>query len=194
MTLGSMGEHPGAILLPYDGVWPRIAADAFIAPGAAIVGDVEIGTGASIWFNVSMRGDVAPIRIGAGSNVQDNAVLHCDDDLPCTIGRNVTIGHGAIIHGATIEDGATIGMGAIVLSGARVGAAAVVAAGAVVPEGVAVPAGTLVMGVPARERGSLGPALLERLGRIPERYAARGKAYAATIRTVELGPRGTHER
>ncbi|MDQ3044862.1 MAG: gamma carbonic anhydrase family protein [Chloroflexota bacterium] len=191
MTPHSADEHPGAILLPYENVWPRIAADVFVAPGAAVVGNVEIAAGASIWFNVSIRGDVAPIRIGAGSSVQDNVVLHCDDGLPCVIGRHVTIGHSAIVHGATIEDGATIGMGAIVLSGARVCADAVVAAGAVVPEGTSVPAGTLVMGVPARERGPLAPELLERLAKIPERYATRGQAYAATIRELEAAREST---
>jgi len=145
----------GAIVLPFAGVWPRIAVDAFLAPGAVVVGDVEIGPGASVWFNATVRGDVAPIRIGRGSNVQDNAVLHVDAGQPCLVGQDVTIGHGAIVHGCTVGDGVTVGMGAVVLSRATVGEQAIVAAGAVVAEDGVVEPGMLVMGVPARPKRAL---------------------------------------
>jgi carbonic anhydrase/acetyltransferase-like protein (isoleucine patch superfamily) len=143
------------LVLPFNDVRPRIAAGVFIAPGAVIVGDVEIGAGSSIWFNAVIRGDVAPIRIGTGSNVQDGAVLHVDTGSPCIIGDDVTIGHTAIVHATTVGNGVTIGMGAVVLSRSSIGDEAIVAAGALVPEDAVVESGALVMGVPARERRQL---------------------------------------
>jgi carbonic anhydrase/acetyltransferase-like protein (isoleucine patch superfamily) len=135
-----------------NGISPRIAPDVFIAPGAVVVGDVEIGPGSSVWFNAVIRGDVAPIRIGARSNVQDGAVLHVDPNAPCIVGDDVTIGHRAVVHGTTVGNGVTIGMGSIVLSRSKVGDRAIVAAGAVVAEDAEVAPGALVMGVPAREK------------------------------------------
>lgn len=145
------------IVLPFNGIYPRIAAGVYVAPGAVIVGDVEIGEESSVWFNAVLRGDVAPIRIGRRSNVQDNATLHLDRGTPCTVGDDVTIGHGAIVHGTTIGDGVTIGMGAVVLSRSAIGAETIVAASALVPEDAHVGEGVLVMGVPARERRTLSP-------------------------------------
>jgi carbonic anhydrase/acetyltransferase-like protein (isoleucine patch superfamily) len=143
------------LILPFAGIYPRIASGVYLAPGSVIIGDVEIGEGSSIWFNAVIRGDVAPIRIGDRSNVQDGAVLHLDSGTPCIVGNEVTIGHGAIVHGTTVGDGVTIGMGAVVLSRSRIGTEAIVAASALVPEDAEVAAGALVMGVPARERRSL---------------------------------------
>src|SRR5215217_7406142 len=115
----SMAELARPNILAVNGISPKIAPDVFIAPGAVVAGDVEIGPESSVWFNAVIRGDVAPIRIGARSNVQDGAVLHVDPGTPCIVGDDVTIGHGAIVHGTTIGDGTTIGMGAIVLSRSR---------------------------------------------------------------------------
>jgi carbonic anhydrase/acetyltransferase-like protein (isoleucine patch superfamily) len=143
------------LILPFNGVLPRIAAGVFIAPGAVVIGDVEIGEGSSVWFNAVIRADVAPIRIGMGSNVQDGAVLHVDTGRPCNVGDEVTIGHTAIVHATTIGSGVTIGMGAVVLSRSSVGDEAIVAAGALVPEEAILASGALVMGVPARERRQL---------------------------------------
>lgn len=123
---------------------------AFIAPTATVLGHVEVGSEASIWFGAVLRGDADHIVVGAGSNVQDNAVVHADPGFPTHIGANVTIGHAAVIHGCTIGDGALIGMHATVLNGARVGAEAVVGAGAVVAPGADIPAGSLAVGVPAK--------------------------------------------
>lgn len=178
---GGEAGHLRPVILPYEGIWPRIATSAFVAPGAVVVGDVEIGPEATIWFHVTIRGDVEPIRIGAGSNVQDGSVLHTDPGLPCLIGEGVTIGHGAIVHGAVVENDVTIGMGAIVLSGARIGKGAVIAAGALVPEGREVAAGSVMMGVPAKERGPLDPERKAGLDLIPAKYVARGAQYRATI-------------
>jgi carbonic anhydrase/acetyltransferase-like protein (isoleucine patch superfamily) len=140
------------LLLPFNDVFPRVAAGVYLAPGAMVIGDVEIGEGSSIWFNAVIRGDVAPIRIGRGSNVQDNAVLHVDRGTPCIVGDDVTIGHSAVVHGTNVGDGVTVGMGAVILSRSTIGVEAIIAAQALVPEDAVVPAGALMMGVPARER------------------------------------------
>jgi carbonic anhydrase/acetyltransferase-like protein (isoleucine patch superfamily) len=132
-------------------VWPRIAASAWLAPGAAVVGDVEIGPDSSVWYGATLRGDVNAIRVGARSNLQDQCVVHVTRDrFGCDIGDEVTVGHRAVVHGCTIGDGALVGIGAIVLDGARVGEGSLVAAGALVAPGFAVPDGALVVGVPAR--------------------------------------------
>lgn len=145
----------GPVILPFGGIYPRIASGVYLAPGAVIVGDVEIGEQSSVWFNAVLRGDVAPIRIGTRSNVQDNAVFHLDRGTPCILGDEVTVGHGAIVHGTNVGNGVTIGMGAVVLSRSRIGEETIIAASALVPEDAVVPAGVLMMGVPARERRAL---------------------------------------
>lgn len=139
-----------ATIIELDGVKPQIADDAYIAPTAVLIGDVEVAAGASIWFGAVLRGDNSAIRIGAGSNVQDNCVIHCAKDLPTIVGANVTVGHMAMLEGCEIGDGSLIGMGAIVLQRAVVGSGSLVAAGAVVGEGVEIPPGVLAAGVPAR--------------------------------------------
>lgn len=137
-------------ILPYRGVWPTIAPDAFIAPTAVVAGDVVIASGASVWFGAVVRGDAAPIRIGARTNIQDNCVLHTDEGSPCVVGADCSLGHGAIVHGATLGDGVLIGMHATVLNGASIGDGSIVAAGALVAEGKQIEAARLVMGVPGR--------------------------------------------
>ena len=139
-----------ATIIELDGKAPQIAADAYVAPTAVLIGDVTVAAGASIWFGAVLRGDNSAIVIGEGSNVQDNCVIHCAEDLPTIVGANVTIGHMAMLEGCEIEDGTLIGMGAIVLQRARVGSGSLVAAGAVVGEGVEIPPGVLAAGVPAR--------------------------------------------
>lgn len=134
----------------HHGVSPEIHPSAFVAEGAVVIGAVEVGQDASIWFNAVLRGDINRITIGKRSNIQDAAVVHVTHENPVTIEHDVTIGHGAIIHGCTIESCSLIGMGAIILDNARVGRNAIVAAGAVVRENAVVPEGTLVAGVPAR--------------------------------------------
>jgi carbonic anhydrase/acetyltransferase-like protein (isoleucine patch superfamily) len=138
-----------ATVIELDGLAPRIAADAYIAPTAVLIGDVVVEAAASIWFGAVLRGDNSQIRVGAGSCVQDNCVIHCAKDLPTIIGSNVTVGHMAMLEGCEIGDGALIGMGAIVLQRARVGVRSLIAAGAVVGEGVEIPAGVLAAGIPA---------------------------------------------
>lgn len=122
----------------------------YVADSARVLGEVTIGADVSIWYGVSIRGDVAKITIDRGTNVQDNAVLHCDSDIPNTIGSDVTIGHGAVVHGQTVGDGSLIGMGATVLGHTRIGKGCLIAAGAVVPPGLVVPDGMVVVGVPGK--------------------------------------------
>ena len=170
-----------ALIIPFGGKTPEVAGDAFVAPTAVLIGDVQIESGASIWFGVVLRGDVAPIRIGRKTNVQDNTVIHVDADAPTTLGEHVTIGHGAIVHGCVVEDGAQVGMGAIVLSLAHIGSGSMIAAGAVVPEGMEVPAESVVMGVPGRVRRDVSreeaAALIER----DEAYSERGNIYRSRL-------------
>jgi len=139
-----------ATIIELEGRTPQIAADAYVAPTAVLIGDVTVNAGASVWFGAVLRGDNSAIVIGEGSNVQDNCVIHCAADLPTVVGQNVTIGHMAMLEGCEIEDGVLIGMGAIVLQRARVGSGSLIAAGAVVGEGVKIPPGVLAAGVPAR--------------------------------------------
>ena len=122
----------------------------FIAPGAIVLGDVTLGDKVGIWYHATVRGDRAPIIIGQGSNVQDNAVVHVDDDCGVVIGENVTIGHGAIIHGCEIGDNTLIGMGAIVMNGAKIGQNCIVGAGALVTQNTIVPDNSLILGNPAK--------------------------------------------
>jgi carbonic anhydrase/acetyltransferase-like protein (isoleucine patch superfamily) len=144
------------IVRSYDGKEPRLGSRVFVAENAAIIGDVVLGDDCSVWYSATLRGDVNAIRIGAGTNIQDNCTLHVTHhDWPTTIGARVTIGHGAIVHGCTVHDGALIGMGSRVLDGAIIGESALVGAGALVPEGMQVPPRTLVVGVPARVKRDL---------------------------------------
>lgn len=172
------------IVLALGETAPVIAADVYLAPNCVVVGNVTIGAGSSVWFNATLRGDVAPIRIGQRSNVQDGAVLHVDEGTPCVVGDDVTIGHGAIVHAATVGNGVTIGMGAIVLSRSRIGARAIVAAGAVVLEGTEVPPGALVAGVPAREKRQLDEA--QRAGSMENaaRYVQNAARYQSECQSV----------
>jgi len=137
--------------LRFGKVEPTIDRQAWVAPGAHVIGDVHVGPRSSIWFGTVVRGDLHAIRIGAGSNVQDLCVVHVTRDRFSTlIGDEVTVGHHATVHGCRVGDGALIGIGAILLDGAEVGDEALVGAGSLVPPGMRVPSGALVMGAPAR--------------------------------------------
>jgi carbonic anhydrase/acetyltransferase-like protein (isoleucine patch superfamily) len=129
---------------------PRLGEGAWVAPSADVVGDVRLGAHTSVWYHCVLRGDIAPITVGDGTNIQDLTVVHVDVDRPCRIGAGVGVGHRAILHGCDVEDGCLVGMGAMILSHAVIGAGSVVAAGALVTEGTRVPPGSLVVGVPGR--------------------------------------------
>jgi carbonic anhydrase/acetyltransferase-like protein (isoleucine patch superfamily) len=134
---------------PFEGKEPQVAADAFVAPTATLIGDVVLEAESSVWFGAVLRGDFDRIVVGPGSCVQDNVVVHAAEGLPTIVGTGVTVGHAAMLEGCVVEDGALIAMGAIVLQGARVGAGALVAAGSVVREGFEIPPRMLAAGVPA---------------------------------------------
>jgi carbonic anhydrase/acetyltransferase-like protein (isoleucine patch superfamily) len=146
-----------------DGFAPKIDPTAWIAPDANVIGRIVIGAGASIWFGATLRGDNEEITVGAGSNVQENCVLHTDLGYPLVIGANCTIGHKAMLHGCTIGEGTLIGMGATILNGARVGKGCLIGACTLVTEGKDIPDGSLVMGAPARVVRSLDEAARARL-------------------------------
>jgi carbonic anhydrase/acetyltransferase-like protein (isoleucine patch superfamily) len=142
---------------------PEIDPTAFVAPGARIVGDVVVGARASIWFNAVLRGDSSHVRVGAGTNIQDGAVLHTDADAPCIVEEDCTVGHLAIVHGCRIGRGSLVGMGAIVLSGAEIGEESLVGAGALVAEGRTIAPRSLLLGHPARLIRTLTEEEVERL-------------------------------
>ncbi len=167
-----------ALILPYGEKRPRIAPDAYIAPNATLIGDVTVEAGASVWFGAVLRGDDEAIVVGAGSNVQDNAVVHADEGFPTVIGAGVTVGHGAIVHGARIGDGALIGMGATLLNGAAIGAESIVGANALVGEGKAFGPRALVLGVPARAVRDLDEGAVAGLRASARHYVERAKRYA----------------
>lgn len=162
----------------YQNHTPKIHPSVFIAPGAHIIGDVEIGEGCSVWFNTVIRGDVNTIRIGSGTNIQDGCILHVTNKThPLVIGIDVTIGHGAVVHGATLADCCLIGMGARVLDGSLVGSRSLIAAGAVVLEGFEVPPGVLAAGVPAKVRRPLSQEEQDRIAQSSRNYREYTKNY-----------------
>ena len=166
-------------LLSHGGRAPRVHPDAWVAPGATLVGDVELGPGSSVWFGSVVRGDIHSIRIGARTNLQDHCVVHVTRErFPVVVGDEVTVGHRATVHGCTVHDGALVGIGAIVLDGAVIGEEALVAAGALVPPGCVVPPRTLVVGTPARPRRALSPAEVAEQRARALAYVEDARAYA----------------
>ncbi|MEN9851375.1 MAG: hypothetical protein RL128_1538 [Pseudomonadota bacterium] len=161
-----------------DGIRPQIDPTAWVAPTAVLIGNVIVEAGANIWFGAVLRGDNEAITVGAGSNVQENAVLHTDMGFPLTIGANCTIGHKAMLHGCTIEAGSLIGMGATLLNGAKIGAASLVGACALVTEGKEIAPGSLVMGAPAKVVRELDAAAQARLLKSAEGYRANAARFA----------------
>jgi carbonic anhydrase/acetyltransferase-like protein (isoleucine patch superfamily) len=161
---------------------PQLAPSVFIAPSAFVVGDVTIGEEASIWPACSLRGDIAPIRIGAHSNIQDGSVVHVADGLPAIVGEWVTVGHKAIVHACQIEDEVLVGMGAIILDGAKIGPRCIIGANATVTMGTEIPAGSLVIGSPATVRKALSHEEQSGIRRWAERYVTLSRVYLANVR------------
>ncbi|MFP4030677.1 MAG: gamma carbonic anhydrase family protein [Desulfococcaceae bacterium] len=149
------------MIYEYKGKRPEIGKNVFIAPGAVLIGDVQVGDNASVWYNTVVRADSAPIRIGRNSNVQDNCTLHVDEGKPCIIGENVTIGHNAVVHGCIVEDHCLIGIHSTTLSGAVIRRGSIVGSNAVVAENKEIGPFHLVVGVPARLKKEFDEGIIE---------------------------------
>lgn len=173
-------------LYALDGLAPRLPEDGdfWIAPDANVIGNVVVESGASVWFGCTIRGDNEEIRIGAGSNVQENSVMHTDPGCPLTIGQNCTIGHKAMLHGCTIGDNSLIGMGATVLNGAKIGKNCLIGAGALITEGKEIPDGSLVMGAPGKVVRQLDEAAISGLTRSAQHYQDNMRRFRAGLKPV----------
>lgn len=164
---------------------PEIAENVFVAPDAVILGDVHIEEDASIWFHTVIRAEDAAVRIGRGSNIQDNAVVHVDKGHPVTIGNQVTVGHGAIVHGCQIGDNTLIGMGAILLNGSIIGKNCIIGAGALVTQNTIVPDNSMVIGSPASVKRQVLDREVESNRTNAEIYIKEGKDYADFFRAKQ---------
>ncbi len=171
-------------ILPFNGIWPTIADDVFIAPGAVIIGNVTIHEGASIWYNTVIRGDTGPIVIGRRTNIQDNCTLHLDADAPLTIGEECTIGHNAVVHGATLGNRVLVGMNAVVLNHALIGNESMIGACTLVSERKHFPDGVLLLGVPAKVIRALSEAERLHLATSANGYYERARAHRAAIEST----------
>jgi carbonic anhydrase/acetyltransferase-like protein (isoleucine patch superfamily) len=167
-----------------DGRVPQLGTGAWVADSAQLIGGVELGENASVWFGAVLRGDNETLRIGRNSNVQDLSVLHSDMGKPLTIGDNVTIGHQVMLHGCTIGHNSLIGMQAVVLNGAKIGRNCLVGAGSVVTEGKEFPDNSLIVGSPAKVVRTLDDAAAANLARSAESYVANARRYAAGLKKI----------
>lgn len=182
-----------ALVLAYDGVSPTIHPDAWLAPNASVIGNAAINSRASVFYGAVVRADMDRIVLGAGSNLQDNVVLHTDYGFPTFIGTGVSVGHGAVVHGCTVEDDCLIGMHATVLNGARVGAGSLVAAGTVVLEGTVIPPRSLVAGVPGKVRRRLTDAEYDRVVANAQIYLDLAAHHRQTIESLGSESLGSGE-
>jgi carbonic anhydrase/acetyltransferase-like protein (isoleucine patch superfamily) len=173
MTLYALGD-----------LTPQLSAEAWVAPSADLIGDVRLGSRASVWFGAVIRADNTPIVLGDYSNIQDGSVCHSDAGAPLTIGERVTVGHQAILHGCTIADDCLIGMGARILNHAVIESECIVGAGALITEGKTIPQGSLIVGSPARVVRQLTEAERQLLRASAAHYAEKAAHYAAELRTV----------
>jgi carbonic anhydrase/acetyltransferase-like protein (isoleucine patch superfamily) len=167
-----------------DGVAPQLGTGTWIAESADVMGKVELGDHASVWFGAVVRGDTAHIKIGKNSNVQDGSVLHADEGIPLEIGEDVTIGHQVMLHGCTIGDGSLIGIQSVVLNRAKIGKGCIVGAGSLVTEGKEFPDYSMIMGSPAKVVRQLDTATVEKLRTSAQHYVANGVRFAKGLRKV----------
>ncbi len=173
MTVYALGEHT-----------PQIHDDTWAAPDANLIGKVVMEQGASVWFGCTLRADHEEIRVGEGSNVQENCVMHVDPGFPLTIGKNCTIGHKVMLHGCTIGENSLIGMGAIVLNGAKIGKNCLIGAGALITEGKEIPDNSLVMGSPGKVVRQLDDAAAQRLTLSALHYQSNMRKFRDTMKAV----------
>jgi carbonic anhydrase/acetyltransferase-like protein (isoleucine patch superfamily) len=175
------------MIIPYHGRAPKIAPDAFVAPTAVLIGDVEIGEGASIWYGAVLRGDDGRIVIGRGSNVQDNATLHAPKNGVTLIKDHVTIGHGAVLEGCNVESGAVIGTNAVVLHNVTIGEQAMLAAGSVATEGMTIPPRALAAGVPAKVKKELDGSAAHWVSMAAAHYRELASRHREAVSALEPG-------
>lgn len=171
-------------LYALDGVAPDVASDAWVAPEGILIGRVVLEAKASVWFGAILRGDNEEIRVGAGSNLQENVVCHTDVGYPLVIGAGCTIGHKVMLHGCTIGDNTLVGMGATILNGARIGRNCLIGAGALVTEGKEIPDGSLVMGMPAKVVRQLDDQAIQRLRASALQYQRNAARYRDGLRPL----------
>ena len=167
-----------------DGKSPKLGQGAWVADSAEVIGQVELGENASVWFGTIIRGDSEVIRIGANSNVQDLSVLHADPGVPLTIGANVSIGHQVMLHGCTVGDGTLIGIQAVVLNNAKIGKNCIVGAGSVVTENKEFPDNSLIIGSPAKVVRTLDDAAAAKLAHIAEHYVGNSRTFAKSLKKI----------
>ena len=159
--------------------------DAYVAPTAVLIGDVEVGKGASVWFGAVLRADEAAIVVGEGANVQDNVVIHCAENLPTVLEKNASVGHSAQLEGCVVEEGAVVGMGATMLQRSRLGAGSMLAAGAVLPEGTHVAPGHMAAGVPATVKKALDGSSNSWVSTTARHYQDRATRYRAELKPIQ---------
>lgn len=163
---------------------PQIDPTAWIAPNATVIGDVRLAANVSIWWNAVLRGDNDPITIGEGTNIQDGSVLHTDEGIPLTLGRDITVGHKVMLHGCTVGDGSLIGMGSILLNGAVIGKNCLIGAGTLIPEGKVIPDRSLVVGSPGRVVRELSEEHAARIAHSAQHYIQNAQRYRQLLEEV----------
>ena len=167
-----------------DGTVPRIAASAWVADSAQVMGNVELADDCSVWFGTVIRGDTEEIRVGRGTNIQDGSVLHADRDKPLHIGEDVTVGHQVMLHGCTVGEGSLIGIGAVVLNGAKIGKGCIVGAGSLVTEGKEFPDGSMILGSPAKAVRALTAEQQEGLRWSARHYVENAQRFRSGLKKI----------
>jgi len=167
-----------------DDIAPTIAPTAWVADSAQVIGNVELGDGASVWFGAVLRGDNERLTVGAGTNIQDGTVVHSDHGFPVTLGANVTVGHQVMLHGCSVGDGSLIGIQAVVLNGAKIGRNCLVGAGSLVTEGKEFPDGSMIMGTPAKVVRQLTPEQIGALQQGAPHYVANARRYRTGLKKL----------
>ena len=165
------------MLQKFKDQYPQVEKAAFVAENATLIGDVVLEEDATVWFGAVLRGDAGTIKIGKGSNIQDNCTLHCDENSPLTVGANVTVGHNVILHGCMVADNCLIGMGAIIMNDAVIGENSIVGAGALITEGKVYPPNSVILGSPAKLKGETDEKAIDMIRNAAEHYVHHGKEY-----------------
>ena len=167
-----------------DGIAPVVSESTWVADSAEVIGNVHFGENTSVWFGVIIRADNEQMNIGAGTNIQEAAVLHSDPGKPLTLGENVTIGHKAMLHGCTVGDGSLIGIGAVILNGAKIGKNCLVGAGALVTEGKEFPDGMLIVGSPALAKREMSPEAIASVHGAAHHYIENAKRFRNGLKKI----------